>query len=586
LNFDKELKTMKNLFLLLFVSICALGADQYSVPLPTGRKSVNFSTDGKSIYVASTGKVSVFDIETKTLTKEISFGTALASQVPLGSCVWGNNLVVLTALVVNNSFPPGVERVIVIDQQSGSVVGDFWPGMMADHCVADTDNNFLYIAGFSYSIGLISLNMAVGIIDRQFKLVKTVDIKELSPHFFSMLSLNLVSPGKFYAVTSAPARLTGTVSDQTYLLVIQGGELKKKISLDFAHNQTTVSPDGQRVYMPMPSGGHIMAVFDAISDELIETDTSEFFSLMAFAGDPHLSYSLRGYWFLLYDPIAKKLVAFVPLPDAISAIFGIYAIRQPAFDLLATLYTDQLIMQEIPRIPGILALANGASFETESVVSPGEWISPFGRSLSFRRVKADKTPLPTGLESTKVWVQAGDSEPIALPIAFASINQINAQFPYKILAGSQTKIWVEGPGSQRSEPVMVSVVAATPALFVWPDKSPIMADLNGQMIFSATPGNVVTFYATGLGQIYPQLSSGVPAPFDQLVQTVAKPDVLLAGQLCEVLFSGLSPGWVGLYQINLVVPPDVPAGKQNLVISQAGNNSLEYNITILGGSNQ
>jgi uncharacterized protein (TIGR03437 family) len=37
-----------------------------------------------------------------------------------------------------------------------------------------------------------------------------------------------------------------------------------------------------------------------------------------------------------------------------------------------------------------------------------------------------------------------------------------------------------------------------------------------------------------------------------------------------VLFSGLAPGYVGLYQVNATVPTDAPSGNQPVVISVGG----------------
>jgi uncharacterized protein (TIGR03437 family) len=43
--------------------------------------------------------------------------------------------------------------------------------------------------------------------------------------------------------------------------------------------------------------------------------------------------------------------------------------------------------------------------------------------------------------------------------------------------------------------------------------------------------------------------------------------VLVGGEQCSVLFSGLAPGFVGLYQLNLTLPPDLPFGDLNIQIS-------------------
>jgi uncharacterized protein (TIGR03437 family) len=244
-----------------------------------------------------------------------------------------------------------------------------------------------------------------------------------------------------------------------------------------------------------------------------------------------------------------------------------------------------LVFVEAPRKPMIHAVVNGASFQP-GPIAPGEWISLFGSSLSFQTVVADKVPLPSELGGTRVLMQIGANEPVALPLIFASINQINAQVTIEVPAGSQARIWVEGPGKQKSDTTTakVSVAPVNPALFTYQGEVIIQNPLDGSLLSSVQPGKIVTVYATGLGEVQPPVASGVPAPFNPLAKTVNKPEVLLAGRPCEILFSGLSPGWVGLYQINLRIPPDIPAGKYNWVINQSGSSSPEYSIAISEGS--
>jgi uncharacterized protein (TIGR03437 family) len=47
-----------------------------------------------------------------------------------------------------------------------------------------------------------------------------------------------------------------------------------------------------------------------------------------------------------------------------------------------------------------------------------------------------------------------------------------------------------------------------------------------------------------------------------------------------VQFSGLAPGFVGLYQVNAVVPADAPAGIQPLVVSIGGVSSQTSQLNI------
>jgi len=60
---------------------------------------------------------------------------------------------------------------------------------------------------------------------------------------------------------------------------------------------------------------------------------------------------------------------------------------------------------------------------------------------------------------------------------------------------------------------------------------------------------------------------GSPGP---LAQTVDAPTVTLNSETVSFSFSGLTPGFAGLHQIDLQVPADAPNGDLNLVVNQPG----------------
>jgi uncharacterized protein (TIGR03437 family) len=82
----------------------------------------------------------------------------------------------------------------------------------------------------------------------------------------------------------------------------------------------------------------------------------------------------------------------------------------------------------------------------------------------------------------------------------------------------------------------------------------------------AQAGEIVTIYATGLGAVSPPLANGVPAPPSPLsavtppLQISFYPGHGSSGALptfpypATVSYAGLTPGFVGLYQINLQIP--------------------------------
>jgi uncharacterized protein (TIGR03437 family) len=61
----------------------------------------------------------------------------------------------------------------------------------------------------------------------------------------------------------------------------------------------------------------------------------------------------------------------------------------------------------------------------------------------------------------------------------------------------------------------------------------------------------MVIFATGLGAV----SQG-----DQLSRTNAPVTVILNGAELPTLFAGLTPGYFGLYQVNVMIPADTPPG--------------------------
>jgi uncharacterized protein (TIGR03437 family) len=105
----------------------------------------------------------------------------------------------------------------------------------------------------------------------------------------------------------------------------------------------------------------------------------------------------------------------------------------------------------------------------------------------------------------------------------------------------------------------------------------------------ATIGDYLVIYATGLGLTTPNgdpngkgLSTGVAPPADGsvLYQTPTLPTVTIGGIAAKVLFSGLAPGFPGLYQVDVQVPNGVTNGDDIPVVITIGTASDTATISI------
>ena len=212
--------------------------------------------------------------------------------------------------------------------------------------------------------------------------------------------------------------------------------------------------------------------------------------------------------------------------------------------------------QTSPKVTGVL---NGASFGTH--LSPGTLASVFGSNLATATRSAESIPLPTDLLGTKVLVQDPSLPgPIAAPLYFVSPGQINFQIPFEVIRSSVTITVSTAQGN--SDPVKINLDAMAPAIFSQTANGigDALAFDSGFKLLTRTPdsGSTVILYATGLGSTTPTAKSGYggsgAAPFNVVV---APFDVYIGGTKATVAWAGLAPGFVGVYQVNLV--PNGPA---------------------------
>ena len=76
------------------------------------------------------------------------------------------------------------------------------------------------------------------------------------------------------------------------------------------------------------------------------------------------------------------------------------------------------------------------------------------------------------------------------------------------------------------------------------------------------------------------LRGGDGRPSSPLARTNATPTVTIGGQPAAVSFSGLAPGFPGLYQIDATVPAGLSAGNQSVTVSIGGRTSKASGIAV------
>ena len=228
-----------------------------------------------------------------------------------------------------------------------------------------------------------------------------------------------------------------------------------------------------------------------------------------------------------------------------------------------------------PPAPVISAIVNGASFAGGGVV-PGGIATLFGTNLT----SAAGINLSSGLPLPTIFLKDSlttGNESVAL-FAVDNVNgqqQINFQVPWEVASGPNASFTVNNNGTP-SASFSAAVLAAQPGIFnysVGNDTFGAILHANFQLADTghpAKPGEIVLIYCTGLGAVASPPADGA-AGNGQPTKTT--PTVMIGGTHAVVSFSGLAPGFVGLYQINVEVPAGTAAGNQAVVVTMAGASS-------------
>ena len=224
--------------------------------------------------------------------------------------------------------------------------------------------------------------------------------------------------------------------------------------------------------------------------------------------------------------------------------------------------------------PGLSAagVTNAASFVTG--LAPGSISTIFGNGFTEDPgiQAATSFPLPTEIGGVSVMVD-GTAAPLLAVANVNGIQQINFVAPWFLSpSGSPptTSVTVAVNGVS-SMTVWAPVLDYQPALYLLDGKhAATQHSADFSTITSANPakpGEVVVLYGNGLGLVQPAVAMGAAAPSNPPATTVVNPVVNIGGAQAGVLFSGLAPGFAGLYQLNVRVPEDAPAGDQDVVVT-------------------
>jgi uncharacterized protein (TIGR03437 family) len=249
--------------------------------------------------------------------------------------------------------------------------------------------------------------------------------------------------------------------------------------------------------------------------------------------------------------------------DSFFAPVGLLADRN------GTLYVADFGNSRVVHFLRTVTATNAVHFQAGAAVSPGSLVTLWGDSFTHETAVAAALPLPHSLGGIGLEVL----DQIEAPLLFVSSQQINFQLPVAVPVGSQRIAVRRSDTAELLAGGFVEVAAAGPALFslqAGGSGQALAMNQNGTLNSEANPapkGSVVTLYGSGQGEVSPAVPDGEGAPLAP-AHTTATPTsdsaicltqaqsvcVAVGSSFGEVMFSGLAPGFVGLWQLNVKIP--------------------------------
>lgn len=229
--------------------------------------------------------------------------------------------------------------------------------------------------------------------------------------------------------------------------------------------------------------------------------------------------------------------------------------------LLGSALTQQSPAQNAPTytLDGIV----NAATNHPGKLAPNSIVTVYGKDLAKITVGAGPREilsgtLPYTYDESCVTVLVDGA---LAPLLFVSPNQVNFLIPAKLRPGPRTFSLICGT---RSGPKLtLELVDASPGAFQSGPANLVATHANGELCTPLKPamaGEIIILYATGLGQTIPQVNTG------QFAQQAAQMEQLAGFQVVinhvslsaqSILYAGVTPGFAGLYQINLRLPETI-----------------------------
>ncbi len=282
--------------------------------------------------------------------------------------------------------------------------------------------------------------------------------------------------------------------------------------------------------------------------------------------------SSSGFWVsdnqtnqILHYPTVDQLPLKNNATDGFLQVNSPLTVFQDSFSNLLVADAIQRVVYYAPQ----LTVVSGANYANRPLTA-GSIAAAFPtvttNMLAGATAAATAVPLPSTLADTQVLVNGTPA-----PLFFVSPAQVNLVLPNLLPSGGTADVQVFHPSTgQVAGSIELQLASAAPALFTANSSG------GGQVVaYNAADGSLnsntnavareqyIVLYGTGLGPV-PNAPPDGEAP-KGITQAPTRPLVVLGAAITalpdeNIQYSGLAPGLVGVWQLNLLIPSNAQTG--------------------------
>ncbi len=238
-------------------------------------------------------------------------------------------------------------------------------------------------------------------------------------------------------------------------------------------------------------------------------------------------------------------------------------------------------------------VVSASQFGKFTSLAPGSWIEIYGANLAtatreWGSADFNGNNAPTSLEGTKVSINGHPAF-----VEYISPSQVDVQVPSNVGTGIQLLTVTSPGGTSPTYQIVVNQIEPgfdAPPSFNINGTQYVVALFNDGVTYvlptgaipgvnsrPAKPGDTITLYGVGFGAVAENIPAGQIA--QGLTSLASNFSISIGGMPATVVYAGLAPQYVGLYQFDVVVP-QVSAGNSVPVTFTLGGHSGTQTLNI------